>query len=109
MENKEIKVIVGLNEQKMPEQLVWSAEGQPEKVAKAMLLSLFDKNTRETVRIDLWTTDMQVVEMDRFFFQTLRALADTYQRATGNTPLANDMQLFAQHFGEKTEILAPKK
>ena len=55
--------------------------------------------------MDLWTKDMQVNEMDRFFFQTLRALADTYFKATQNAQMATEFQRFVQYFGEKTEIL----
>jgi len=73
-----------------------------------MLLSLFDMDTKDTMKIDLWTTKMQVNEMDRFFFQTLRAMADTYFKATQNREMAIDMQRFAQYFGEKTEII-PKE
>ena len=70
-----------------------------------MLLSLFDRKTLETQKIDLWTHDMQVMEMDRFFYQTLRGLADTYFRATQNKDLAIEMQKFVHYFGEKTEVL----
>jgi len=74
-----------------------------------MLLSIFDRESMETLKIDLWTKDMQVIEMDRFFFQTLRAMADTYYKATQNAQLANEMQRFVQYFGEKTEILPKGK
>ena len=73
--------------------------------SKALLLSFFDRQSKDTLKIDLWTVDMQVAEMDRFFFQTLRSLADTYFRATQNKELAADMQRFVQYFGEKTEII----
>jgi gliding motility-associated protein GldC len=73
-----------------------------------MLLALFDRETLDTLKIDLWTRDMQVMEMDRFFFQTLRSLADTYYRATQNSQLSTDFQRFVQYFGEQTEII-PKK
>ena len=100
-----------MNEQNIPEKLVWEADDNPHQNApqecKAMLLSLFDKDTKDTMRIDLWTTEMQVNEMDRLFFQTLRALADTYFKATQNRELAVDLQRFAQYFGEKTEIIPP--
>jgi hypothetical protein len=61
------------------------------------------------MKIDLWTTEMQVIEMDRFFFQTLRAMADTYFKATQNAELATAMQQFVQYFGEKTQIIPPQK
>jgi gliding motility-associated protein GldC len=107
-----INIEVGLNEELMPVDIQWqsadSPEGPDKQAAKAFLLSIFDKETKDTLRIDLWTKDMQVIEMDRFMFQTLRALADTYFKATQNAELSADMQRFVQYFGEKTEII-PKK
>lgn len=110
--SSDINITVGLNEKKIPVSIKWKAEGSSTdgqaKPCKAMLLSLFDKETLETLKIDLWTKEMQVDEMDRFVFQTLRALADTYYKATQNAELATDMQRFVQYFGEKTEII-PKQ
>lgn len=107
-----IQLEVGLDEAGVPEQIHWQAEDNPagEKAqeAKAMLLSVFDKDQKETFKIDLWTKEMQIVEMDRFMFQTLRALADTYYKATKNAELATQMQQFVQFFGQKTEII-PKE
>ncbi len=108
-----IELTVGLNEDKMPVHIDWFIKGSPDTPApipcKAMLLSLFDKEQKDTFRIDLWTEEMQVVEMDRFMFQTLRGLADTYFKSTKNTTLANDMQRFVNYFGEKTGILNPEQ
>ncbi len=104
---EEIRVKVSLGDDKVPEKITWNAPGPEGKnqEAKAMLLSFFDKKTRETLRIDLWTKEMQVVEMDRFMYQTLRSLADSYMRATSNQKLAGSLQQFAQFFGEETEII----
>lgn len=109
--NKEstIEIKIKLDDQNLPEQIEWKApEGGQTKPSecKAMLVAFFDKQTKETQKIDLWTKDMQVVEMDRFFFQTLRAMADTYFKATQNAQLATDMQRFVQYFGEQTEIIS---
>ena len=107
-----ISIDVHLDEDKHPVNIVWNSSANPEATqdseCKAMLLSLFDKNHLDTFKIDLWTSEMQVAEMDRFMFQTLRALADTYFKATRNQALANDMQRFVQYFGEETEII-PKE
>ncbi len=114
MENPEIvstssiHIQVGLDTDNFPVEISWNADqspGEEPQVCKAMLLALFDKENRETVKIDLWTSDMQVMEMDRFFFQTLRGLADTYHKATRNARLASAMQQFVQFFGEETEII----
>ena len=107
-----INIEVGLTEDNIPVEMTWESDDNPSgktpKECKALLLSVFDKENKETLKIDLWTTEMQVVEMDRFFYQTLRALADTYFKATQNKELATDMRRFVQYFGEKTEIL-PKE
>ena len=99
-----ITIDVGLGEDRMPVELKWKASDNkgPSEACKGMLLSLFNEQSKETMKIDLWTKDMQVVEMDRFMYQTLRGLADTYFRATGNKELANQMQQFTFYFGQAT-------
>lgn len=108
-----ISINVGLDEHKHPVEISWNSSANPagteDKECKAMLLSLFDKDHLDTYKIDLWTSEMQVVEMDRFMFQTLKSLADTYFKATKNQELANDMQRFVQYFGEETEIITKEK
>jgi len=104
-----IEINVGLNANNVPIEVEWKStdnpKGKDSQIAKAMLLSMFDKKDKETLKIDLWTYDMQVMEMDRFFYQTLRGLADTYYKATQNRELAVEMQKFVQYFGEKTEVI----
>ncbi|UCH27709.1 MAG: hypothetical protein JSV66_08745 [Trueperaceae bacterium] len=69
--------------------------------AKAMLLALWDAEKRNALRIDLWTKDMTVEDMNDFFFQTLLTMADTYKNATNNRDLMADIKIFAQEFAEK--------
>lgn len=105
-----IEIEIGLNEDKHPETIHWKSTDNPNgdgfTECKAISLSLFDKEYKDTLKIDLWTSEMQVVEMDRFMFQTLRSLSDTYFRATNNQQLANDMQLFVDYFGKQTGIIS---
>ena len=107
-QSSDIIINVRLDDKKVPEKITWratdSANADPQEV-KAFLLSLFDKDHKETLRIDLWTKEMEVIEMDRLFYNTLKSFADTYMRATGNAELAGAMQQFATYFGEKVEII----
>ncbi|OAV44799.1 gliding motility protein GldC [Lewinella sp. 4G2] len=105
-----ITLEVGLDETKTPIELRWKASDNPgpSERCKGMLVSLFNEQNKETMKIDLWTKEMQVVEMDRFMYQTLRGLADTYFKATGNKELANQMQQFTYFFGQATGAI-PKE
>ena len=102
----EIKFNVELDENRVPEKLTWSAQdgGIDNEEAKALLLSIWDSNAQETLRIDLWTKDMPVDEMKKFFHQTLVAMADTFQRATDDEKMADTMRDFCDYFAEKMEL-----
>jgi gliding motility-associated protein GldC len=105
MKQSSIQIQVSLDDQKIPEAISWnasdSAEGNIRK-AKAFLLSLWDGEEKTALRIDLWTKDMMVDEMEDFFYQTLVTLADTYQRATQYNDLAEDIKVFARELFNKS-------
>jgi len=102
----EIKINVELDENKVPEILRWTAEdgGISNETAKAVLLSVWDHKSQETLRIDLWTKDMPMDEMKQFFHQTLSALADTFERATNENNMANDLRDYCNHFADKMDL-----
>lgn len=103
-----ISIKVGLDESNIPSKISWMSDDKPSNQfteAKAFLLSIFDKEYKDTLKIDLWTKEFQVDEMDRFMYNTLKGLSDSYYRATNNKDLANNMRQFVQHFGETTKIL----
>ncbi|MBN8640390.1 MAG: gliding motility protein GldC [Flavobacteriales bacterium] len=102
----EIKFNVLLDENRVPESLAWTAQdgGVNNEETKAIMLSIWDNNAKETLRIDLWTKDMPVDEMKQFFHQTLVAMTDTYQRATNDEKMADTMRDFCEYFAEKLEL-----
>lgn len=104
--NSEIKFNVQLDEHRVPESLTWTAQdgGIDDQQTKAIMLSIWDNNGKETLRIDLWTKDMPVDEMKQFFHQTLVAMSDTYQRATNDEKMADTMRDFCEYFAEKLEL-----
>lgn len=103
----EIKFLIDLDENRVPEKLQWTAEdgGVNQQEAKAIMLSIWDSKAQETLRIDLWTKDMPVDEMKKFFHQTLVAMSDTFQRATDDQQMTDTMKDFCDYFAEKMELI----
>lgn len=101
-----IELNVELDDNRVPEKLSWTATdgGITNEEAKAMLLSVWDSNAKETLRIDLWTKDMPVDEMKMFFHQTLVAMSDTFKRATHDEKMTATMKDFCDYFAEKLEL-----
>lgn len=94
------------------EEIRWEADDGPEpgeQAAKAMILSLWDAERRNALRIDLWTKELSVDDMNDFVFQTLMSLADTYRRATNDAGLAGEMKLFAQEFARTASETARRQ
>ncbi len=106
LHTSEIKIKVGLDENRIPEKLSWSAPdgGVNNAASKAVLLSVWDHNAQEALRIDLWTKDMPLDEMKLFFYQTLTAMTDTFERATGDEKMSATMRDFCDYFAEKLEL-----
>jgi len=106
MNESAIHIQVGLDEDKVPQEITWSApdnSSENTRKAKAFLLSLWDGGDKAALRIDLWTKDMMVDEMEDFFFQTLMTMADTYQRATHHDDLAIEIKKFARNIYQKSK------
>jgi gliding motility-associated protein GldC len=105
MTESSIQIQVELDENKMPVEISWSAPDnstENTRKAKAFLLSLWDGSDKAALRIDLWTKDMMVDEMEDFFYQTLMTMADTYQRATRHDDLAVEIKNFARSIYQKS-------
>ncbi len=104
MHQSTIAIDVHLDNDKVPEIINWKADNSSAEAvqkAKAMMLSFWDGADKSALRIDLWTKDMMVDEMADFFYQTFMGMADSYDRATHNQELVNDMKNFAKDFYKK--------
>jgi gliding motility-associated protein GldC len=103
----EIKFTIELDENKIPEKLSWDAEdgGISNEDTKAFLISVWDSNKKETLKMDLWTKDMPLDEMKHFFHQTLLSMSDTFYSATNDEKMTATMRDFCDYFAEKLELL----
>jgi gliding motility-associated protein GldC len=107
-----ITIEVELDENRVPDNIQWQATestaSNPQQ-AKAFMLSLWDGADKAALRIDLWTQKMMVDEMADFYYQTLMTMADTFDRATRQTELVNDMKGFARDFYKKFQEIQMKE
>jgi gliding motility-associated protein GldC len=107
MVTKNIHIRVGLDDKNIPEQISMLADdsGSDKPVGcRAMILSMWDNTSKETLRLDLWTKDMTVDEMKLFFHETLVTMTETLQKSTGDDRISGDMRDFCDYFAEKMEI-----
>jgi gliding motility-associated protein GldC len=104
MAKSSINIDVLLDNERVPEQISWNATdttAENARKAKAMMLAFWDGAEKTALRIDLWTKEMMVDEMADFFYQTLMTMAETYQRATQDKNLTEEMRQFARDFYKK--------
>jgi len=104
--NTNISIEVQLDENKIPEKIIWSAPdgGVNEEEAQALLMSLWDGKNQETLRMDLWVKEMPIDQMNVFFHQSLVTMSQTFLRATQDEKMAATMNDFCDFFAEKLKI-----
>ena len=91
-----------MDENHLPVKIQWEAPDSGEKSeAKSIMLTLWDANENNTLRIDLWTKEMMMDEMADFIYQNMMTMADSFERATKQEDLARDMKTFAKAFLKK--------
>jgi gliding motility-associated protein GldC len=104
MAKSTILIDVELGEDRVPLNIEWKATEstieRPQQ-AKAVMLSLWDGAEKTALRIDLWTQKMMIDEMADFYYQTFMTMADTFERATKQKELVDDMKQFAKNFYAK--------
>jgi gliding motility-associated protein GldC len=102
----EIKFKVELDENKVPEEISWTAKdgGIDNEASKAIMISVWDSNKKDTLRMDLWTKEMPVDEMKQFYHQTLVSMADSFERATDDAKMGATMRDFCEYFAEKLDL-----
>lgn len=106
MRQEEINIKVRLDNNHICEKIYWEASNtQTEGIseAKAMALALWDHSNAGTVKIDLWTKEMEIHEMKRFFIETISGMADTIRTATEDEVMATEMEILCQQLSKRLE------
>ena len=79
----EVKFEISLDENRVPDNIKWHAsDAGVETDCKAVMMSVWDKDSQETMSLNLWTKEMSTEEMKRFFHQSFFNMIESFQKAS---------------------------
>ena len=103
MATSDIKFQIELDEERIPETITWTATDKPDDApsnTSAINISIWDPADRNTMRIDLWTKEMPVDEMKRFYIDCLGGMAQSILNSTGDEFMAQEMNQLCEKLVE---------
>jgi gliding motility-associated protein GldC len=107
MKTNELVFRVTVDENNLPVRIDWDAGGGQTSECRSVMVALWDAKENNTLRMDLWTKEMSVDEMKKFFHQNVVTLADTYIRATGDDKVGNKVKQVFNDLGKEMGVLTP--
>ncbi len=103
MKKSTINFSVDLDQNNVPERITWDATDKPADTpadTKSISISLWDGQQKNTMRIDLWTKDMPVDEMKRFYIECVGGIGQSVLSATGDEHMANEINALCERLVE---------
>ena len=107
MKKSNITVEVSLDENNIPEQIQWKADDHPGKEwldSKAISLAFWDSEQQDSLCLDLWTKDMNVDEMKRFYVNLLGSASGTLLNATGDEFMSQEIKNLCEKLVEYLKL-----
>ncbi len=108
MKISDINFQVQLDNNHVPEKIVWSATDKPQDgndETNAVAISVWDNKQNNTLRMDLWSKEMTTLDMKKMTVDTIGGLAQTVRNATDDNEMADKMEALCQelvkHINEK--------
>ena len=99
MKKSAVHFSIELDDNNFPEKILWDATDKPEagpSETKSISVALWDHQQNNTLRIDLWTKDMPVADMKRFYVDCLGGLAQSALSATGDEFISNEINALCE-------------
>lgn len=106
MKDSEIKFTVSLGEESYIENIKWESSDKPADSpdnTDAIAVSIWDPTQKNTLRIDLWTKQMNAFDMKRFTVDSIGGLAEALRSSTGDNLMADKMQELCQQLVKHVE------
>ena len=102
---KNIKIQVELDENMIPNKIEWDGDDvDTNQSTNVCFLRFWDKEKKSVMHLDLWTKTIEIEEMKHFFLQTLETMATSFEKATGETLIMEDLRDYCIHFADKMNI-----
>lgn len=95
MKKSSITFNIQLDDKNIPEKILWEATDNPHggtEETKAIAISVWDEEQKNTMRIDLWNKDMRVDEMKLFCLETIAGVSETIRSSTGDAEMADKIK-----------------
>jgi gliding motility-associated protein GldC len=95
MKHSEINFKIQLDDQNIPENITWSATDNPNEgieETKAILVATWDPYHKGTLTLPLWTKDMEVLDMKRFFIEIMGTVSEASLQATGDQYFSQEIE-----------------
>ncbi len=103
MSTSDINLKIELDNERIPERIKWNATEKPDDAnseTSAINISIWDPAVKNTMRIDLWTKEMPVDEMKRFYIDCLGGMAQSILNSTGDEFMAQEMNALCEKLVE---------
>jgi gliding motility-associated protein GldC len=103
MKKSTVQFTVELDDNNIPERILWDATDKPSEdvsETKSISVALWDHSQKNTMRIDLWTKDMPVDDMKRFYIDCIGGLSQSVLTATGDEVMAREMRALCDRLVE---------
>ena len=110
MKKSTLKFDLELDENTLPKKIIMNSSDNQAKdvLLKSVMIAGWDAETKETLRVDLWTKDMMVNEMFIMYHQTLVSMSNTLEKSTGHDKLAGALKDYCEFFAQETKIIQSK-
>lgn len=106
MRKTQINFNIELDTNNVPDKILWDATDKPDPgltETKAISVALWDHKLKNTLRIDLWTKDMPVNEMKRYYIDCIGGLAQSVLSATGDETMSQEMNALCERLVKHLE------
>jgi gliding motility-associated protein GldC len=105
MRKTDICFNIELDNNNYPEKITWKATDAEDLpgITKSISLNVWDHSQNNTLRIDLWTKEMRIDEMKKFFIDCLGGLGQTILNSTGDTYMSGEVNSLCEKLAKRLE------